>query len=70
MTLEHTGIGDPGALLGALSLDDYLGFEKHNMEHKSMLLDRLSRERGYLVKIVAVRDMTGAHARTRERERG
>ena len=37
----------------------YIEFEKHNMEHKALLMDRLSRERGYLVKMIAVRDMTG-----------
>lgn len=59
ITIEHTGLGDPVTLLEKLSLDDYLIFAKHNMEHKATLLDRLSRERGYLVKMVAVRDMAG-----------
>ena len=59
VTIEHTGLGDPVALLEKLSLDDYLIFAKHNMEHKATLLDRLSRERGHLVKMVAVRDMAG-----------
>ena len=59
VVLECPGRSDPAALLAALTLDDYLTFEKHNMEHKSVLLDRLSRERGYLVKIVSVRDMAG-----------
>ena len=41
------------------ALADPSEFEKHNMEHKAILMDRLSRERGYLVKMIAVRDMTG-----------
>jgi len=59
VTVEHTGLGDPSALLDALSLDQYIEFEKHNMEHKAILMDRLSHERGYLVKMITVRDMTG-----------
>jgi hypothetical protein len=59
VTIEFTGIGDPGAMLDALSLEEYITFEKHNMEHKAILLDRLSREKGYLVKMIAVRDMAG-----------
>lgn len=54
VTIEFTGLGDPGALLEALTLDEYSTFEKHNMEHKAILLDRLSREKGYLVKMIAV----------------
>ena len=59
VVLECPGRSDPATLLSALSLEEYLLFEKHNMEHKSVLLDRLSRERGYLVKIISVRDMAG-----------
>jgi hypothetical protein len=59
VTLEMTGQGDPGALLSELPLEDYIDFEKQNMEHKAILLDRRSRELGYLVKLIAIRDMTG-----------
>jgi len=59
VTIEFTGIGDPGTMLDALTLDEYITFEKHNMEHKAILLDRLSREKGCLVKMIAVRDMAG-----------
>ena len=59
LVIEFTGKSNPKALLSALTLEQYIEFELHNMEHKSVLLDRLSRERGYLVKIISVRDMAG-----------
>jgi hypothetical protein len=59
VTVEYTGLSDPSALLDSLTLDQYIEFEKHNMEHKAILLDRISRERGYLVKMISMRDMTG-----------
>lgn len=62
VTIEFTGLGDPGTLLEALTLEEYITFEKHNMEHKAILLDRLSREKGYLVKMIAVRQSATGRA--------
>jgi phosphatidylinositol/phosphatidylcholine transfer protein len=68
LSLERIGHTDPAALTKLLTLEQLLEYQFYHLENKAALVARLSRERGVVMRVSKVLDLSGLGIRALHRQ--